>query len=85
MSDERGNIMTVKDELLKMLEENGGKELSGQAIADRLGVSRSAVWKAISSLNKEGCRIEAGRGTGYRLVESGDLLSPEKVRFCPKK
>lgn len=86
MSDERGNIMTVKDELLKMLEENGGKELSGQAIADRLGVSRSAVWKAISSLNKEGCRIEAGRGTGYRLVESGDLLSPERVRFfLPEK
>lgn len=78
--------MTVKEELLKIFEESGEKELSGQMIADRLGVSRTAVWKGISSLNKDGCRIEAGRGKGYRLLEAGDLISAEIVRsYLPEK
>lgn len=78
--------MTVKEELLKIFGESGGKELSGQTIADKLGVSRTAVWKGISSLNKDGYRIEAGRGRGYRLLEAGDLISAERVRFyLPEK
>ncbi len=73
--------MGVKEELLKIFEESGGKELSGQILADRLHVSRTAVWKGIVSLNSDGYRIEAGKGKGYRLLDSGDLLSGERVRI----
>lgn len=72
--------MTVKEKLLRILEESGGKELSGQELADRLGVSRTAVWKAINALGGDGYRIEAGRGKGYRLIKAGDFLSAEGVR-----
>lgn len=78
--------MTVKENLLKILEESGDKPLSGQAIADKLKVSRNAVWKGISSLNRDGYKIEADRGKGYRLLETGDLLTAERVRmYLPEK
>ena len=44
-------------------------------------VSRTAVWKGISSLNSDGYRIEAEKGKGYRLLDSGDFLSAERVRL----
>ena len=40
----------------------------------RIGVSRTAVWKAIESLRQKGFRIESTAGRGYRL-EAG----PERI------
>lgn len=78
--------MSVKEDLLRIFEESEGKELSGQFLADKLGVSRTAVWKGISALNSDGYRVEAEKGRGYRLLDSGDLLSAERVRiFLPQK
>lgn len=72
--------MSAKEQLFRVLEESGGKELSGQELADSLGVSRTAVWKAVNALKNEGCEIDAVRSRGYRLVRSCDLLTPETVR-----
>lgn len=44
--------------------------MSGQQLCDRLGVSRTAVWKVINQLKEEGYRIESVPSRGYRLVES---------------
>ena len=41
--------MAVKHELLKLLEKSKGVYLSGERIAESLGVSRAAVWKAIKN------------------------------------
>ena len=46
--------MDTKTAVLRLLEENKTTALSGQQIADRLGVSRAAVWKAVSSLTGDG-------------------------------
>lgn len=72
--------MTVKEKLLRILDESVGYELSGQELADKLGVSRTAVWKAINALGEDGYRIEAGKGRGYKLIKAGDFLSAEGVR-----
>lgn len=72
--------MTVKEKLLRILDESVGCELSGQELADKLGVSRTAVWKAINALGEDGYRIEAGKGRGYKLIKAGDFLSAEGVR-----
>jgi BirA family biotin operon repressor/biotin-[acetyl-CoA-carboxylase] ligase len=50
--------------------------LSGQAIAKRTGVSRSAVWKYIVRLRRYGYGIESKRGMGYRLAKTTDLPVP---------
>lgn len=71
--------MTLKEELLWLLEENCGKTLSGEEMAKRLYVSRNAVWKAICALRKEGVQIDAAPRRGYRLLESGNFLSALSV------
>ena len=76
--------MSIKDELLRILTENAGKEISGQELADRLEVSRTAIWKAVNGLISEGYEIQAGRNRGYRLVNDADLLSVGAIRaFLP--
>lgn len=71
--------MGVKERLFRILEESEGKELSGQELANTLGVSRTAVWKAVNALKSEGCEIDAVRNRGYRLVSSCDLLTSDTV------
>ena len=49
--------MSTRDEILKLLEENRGAYISGESVAESLGVTRNAVWKAVTSLKEEGHRI----------------------------
>lgn len=65
----------VKDELLKLLEENRGEILPGNDLKDALGVSRNAVWKAIQLLKEEGHHIESIKNKGYTLLKESDVLS----------
>ncbi len=73
--------MSVKNEILHILESNKGKNVSGQEIADMLNVSRTTVWKAINSLKDEGYQIEATSNKGYSLSTSSDVLSSEGIRL----
>ena len=43
--------------------------VNGAILAERLGVSRTAVWKAIQQLRAEGLQIEGAAGEGYRLKD----------------
>lgn len=72
--------MSIKSDLLRYLEENRDIPLSGQALAEKLSVSRAAVWKAMKSLEGEGHRITAAPNKGYRLETSSDVLSAEGFR-----
>ena len=54
--------------------------VSGEHLSKELGVSRTAIWKHISSLRKDGYRIEAVPSRGYRLVSSPDVIDPHEVR-----
>ena len=68
----------VKEEVLRAL---GNREapLSGEELSRRLGVSRAAVWKAVTALRSEGYTIEALPTRGYRLVDVPDLLRGEEL------
>ena len=61
--------MTVKSKLLGVLEQQKGKVLSGEKLAEELNCTRAAIWKAVKSLREEGYIIEAGPNKGYMLVE----------------
>ena len=71
--------MSVKTELLRLLEAYRDRDLSGQEIANLLGVSRTAVWKAANALKADGYEIEGVNNRGYRLREDSDLLSREGI------
>ncbi len=71
--------MGVKEEVLRELQSQQEEYISGQGLADRLQVSRHAVWKAIDKLRAEGFEIEARTNRGYRLMGACDVLSGEAV------
>ena len=49
--------------------------VSGEALSQKLGISRVSVWKHVHTLQQEGYTIEASP-KGYLLVSSPDLLLP---------
>lgn len=57
-----------------------GDFCSGQALADALGVSRTAVWKQLNALADYGLEIETVKGRGYRIPGGIDLLNEARVR-----
>lgn len=64
----------MKAKILTCLKE-AGDYVSGQALCEQFGVSRTAVWKAIRQLQEDGWEIEAVRNRGYRLRESKDVYN----------
>ena len=65
--------MNVREKLIGVFENNRGEFLSGEELADRLGCSRAAVWKAVTALRGEGYAIDASRAEAIALP---------KVRMC---
>ena len=72
--------MALRDDLLAELEKRRGEDVSGQALAERFGVSRSAVWKAVNALRAAGFEISSTPNRGYRLRAEDDRLSAAGVR-----
>ena len=54
--------------------------VSGQEIADEMGISRNAVWKQIERLRREGITIEAVTGKGYRIADESDAFGERSIR-----
>lgn len=77
--------MKVKEKVLELLLEAEGKTVSGQEMAERLQVSRNAVWKAIQALQKEGYWIEGVTKKGYVLLKESSRLSEAVIRNHLKK
>lgn len=71
--------MKTKDRVLGVLEMNRGRCVSGEYIAEELGISRNAVWKFVNELRREGYRIDAATNRGYSLSEDGDILSAQGI------
>ncbi len=67
--------MGTREKVLGLLEEHRGEYLSGEGIAQKLGISRNAVWKGVSVLKAEGYQIASVTKKGYCLLESNDMLS----------
>ena len=55
--------------------------ITGEQLAERLGVSRMAVNKQIATLNEMGYVIESAHRKGYFFHSAPDLLLPEEIRF----
>jgi BirA family biotin operon repressor/biotin-[acetyl-CoA-carboxylase] ligase len=66
--------------VLTFLAEADDEFVSGEAISDKLGLSRAAVWKHVNALRAQGYRIDAMPARGYRLVEIPDRLGELELR-----
>jgi BirA family biotin operon repressor/biotin-[acetyl-CoA-carboxylase] ligase len=70
----------MDEEILQLLRDHSSGFLSGEEISRRLKVSRTAVWKRMKRLKTLGYEIEASTRSGYRLIQSPDLLTPSEIR-----
>ena len=76
----------TRDQVLDELRASPDRFVSGGALAERLNVSRTAVWKAVEQLREEGYPITSVPRKGHCLSSAGDVLSAEGIRrylTCP--
>ena len=72
--------MATKDLVLEALQRSGENYLSGEALSEELGISRTAVWKAIRTLRDEGYTVRAVTNRGYRLIHDEDVITEKSLR-----
>lgn len=70
----------MQDQIVHYLRKAQGY-LSGEEISGQLNISRSAIWKYIQELRREGYDIIAVPHLGYRLAASPDKLLPQEVQY----
>jgi BirA family biotin operon repressor/biotin-[acetyl-CoA-carboxylase] ligase len=73
------NMNEAAFRVLKILEDEDGP-ISGEKISEKLGITRSAVWKHIKELRDMGYKIGASRAEGYRLTAHSTRLLPYEVK-----
>jgi BirA family biotin operon repressor/biotin-[acetyl-CoA-carboxylase] ligase len=69
-----------KDEVLRLLRNSRSGHVSGAFLAAEMGVSRTAVWKHIKTLEREGYEIKAVPSKGYSLTSSPDIIVASEVK-----
>lgn len=72
--------MGHKEEILDVLRKNPEAYISGEELAETLGLSRTMIWKYVESLRQDGFVVESVTNRGYRLVSAPDLLLQDDVK-----
>ncbi len=70
--------LSTRQKLLHLLADNAIH--SGQELADTLGLSKTAVWKHLRELARQGLPCHAVRGRGYQLPHPVELLDETRLR-----
>jgi len=70
----------LKEDIYRDLTNRNGEVISGQELADSHSVSRTAVWKAVRSLQDEGYPVTSVGRKGYRIAPGTDLLTADGIR-----
>ena len=73
--------MSTKSQVLTLLMKKKLTYISGEEMAQQLSLSRTAIWKAINELRKEGHHISSSRNKGY-CYDNSDILSAEGIRLA---
>lgn len=66
-------------EFLALLKEPKSGYASGQWLAKKAGISRSAVWKQVRHLRQHGYLVESLHGRGYRLAATTEYPVPWEI------
>ncbi|WP_382397245.1 biotin--[acetyl-CoA-carboxylase] ligase [Lentibacillus salinarum] len=67
--------------LIELLKTTDHEYVSGQLLSERLHISRSAIWKHMKELEKDGYVIEGVSRKGYRIVKSPDKVSENTLQW----
>ncbi|GEN31792.1 BirA family biotin operon repressor/biotin-[acetyl-CoA-carboxylase] ligase [Cerasibacillus quisquiliarum] len=74
-------MQSTRNKLIAILANNQDKYISGQYLSEKLDISRSAIWKHMKELEKDGYEIEARQRRGYRIVSFPNKLSENTLKW----
>ncbi|WP_330949761.1 biotin--[acetyl-CoA-carboxylase] ligase [Virgibacillus sp. MG-45] len=72
---------STRNKLIDILAKNDNQFISGQMLSDRLNISRSAIWKHMKELEKDGYIIEARPKLGYRISGFPNKISENTLQW----
>jgi len=71
----------IRKKMIEAFTNSDCEYLSGQHLADIAGCSRTAVWKHIEDLRKEGFEFEAVRRKGYKIISMPEHMTADKIKL----
>lgn len=71
----------MRTKILDILRANSPAPISGEELSAQLKISRTAIWKHIQVLKKEGYAIEALPKKGYVLTSVPDKMLPAEIIY----
>lgn len=76
-------MQSTRNKLINLLAESSNKDefISGQLLSEKLNISRSAIWKHMNELKKDGYIIEGVSRKGYRIISYPDKLSDNTIKW----
>ena len=80
MKNEEIPNLTTKERVLRLLESEKGHYVSGVKIAKETNLTKSAIWKVVNSLRKEGYVIEGLTKKGYSLIPNENTISESSIK-----
>ncbi|WP_318767243.1 biotin operon repressor [Lactiplantibacillus carotarum] len=66
-------MASTKERILSALMAHPDDWLSGDQLAQQVGISRESVWKAVNSLRKRGHQIDSRKNRGYQYAGGQQL------------
>lgn len=74
-------MQSTRDQLINLLAKNKDTYISGQTLSEHLEISRSAVWKHMNGLKKDGYLIQGVPKKGYKIIEAPDKVSENTLKW----
>ncbi|XKE82321.1 biotin--[acetyl-CoA-carboxylase] ligase [Oceanobacillus kapialis] len=72
---------STRSKLIKLLADAKESYISGQQLSEQLHISRTAIWKHMKELEKDGYVIEAKPKTGYRIKHFSENVSANTLKW----
>lgn len=74
-------MQSTRNKLIELLADNTDQYISGQMLSEKLKISRSAIWKHMKELEKDGYVIEGKSKKGYRIISFPDKISENTLKW----
>ncbi|HLS23632.1 MAG TPA: biotin--[acetyl-CoA-carboxylase] ligase [Pseudogracilibacillus sp.] len=74
-------MSSTRNRLIRLLSQQKEEFISGQKLSELLNVSRSAIWKHMNELKKDGYVIEGVANKGYRIVKLPNIVSENTIAW----
>lgn len=74
-------MSSTRNKLIELLADRKDQYTSGQILSEKLQISRSAIWKHMRELKKDGYKIEGKSNKGYRITGFPTKLSENTIQW----